>query len=77
MLCLVISSYFLYIPIVSFQIYDFDGDGFISVGDLTSIIAATLREHRVLIKRQDIDQIVALTFQKITCKHANLVTFDE
>lgn len=35
----------------SFAIYDFDGDGFISVTDLTAVVAATLREHKILIRR--------------------------
>lgn len=29
--------------LVAFQIYDFDGDGLLSVSDLTAVVAATLR----------------------------------
>lgn len=45
----------------SFQIYDFDGDNFISVGDLTAVLAATLREYRLVVAREDVDHIVQKT----------------
>ena len=35
----------LYIYTVSFQIYDYDGDGKISKAELTSLTTATLREY--------------------------------
>jgi Ca2+-binding EF-hand superfamily protein len=39
------------IIVVTFDIYDFDGDGFISAADMTAVTAATLREHDIVIPR--------------------------
>lgn len=61
----------------SFQIYDFDGDSFISVSDLTAVIAATLREHKLFILRSDIDQIVKSTMEEVNPKHPNMISFEE
>lgn len=63
--------------IVSFQIYDFDGDGFISVTDLTAVLAATLREHKIVILRTEIDQIVQITMADAKSKHPNMISFEE
>lgn len=63
--------------VVSFQIYDFDGDNYISVSDLTAVVAATLREHKIFILRSDIDQIVQSTMIEASPKHANMISFDE
>ena len=49
---------------LAFHIYDFDGDGRISVDDLTSALAGTLREHNIVIARPDIDAIVASTMRE-------------
>lgn len=65
------------VPSVSFQIYDFDGDNYISVSDLTAVVAATLREHKIFILRSDIDQIVQSTMIEASPKHANMISFDE
>ena len=62
---------------VSFQIYDFDGDNFISISDLTAVVAATLREHKIIILRSDIDQIVQDTMAEANPKHANMISFEE
>ena len=62
---------------VSFQIYDFDGDNFISIGDLTAVVAATLREHKIMIKRVDIDKIVLATMEEASPKHPNMISFEE
>jgi Ca2+-binding EF-hand superfamily protein len=68
---------FFFFCTVSFQIYDFDGDSFISVTDLTAVVAATLREHKIVIMRSDIDQIVASTFEEAKPKHPGMISFDE
>lgn len=54
---------------LSFQMYDFDGDEKISVSDLTSALAATLREHDVVIERSEIDEIVRGKLE--TCMYAD------
>jgi Ca2+-binding EF-hand superfamily protein len=61
----------------SFKIYDFDGDGYISATDLTAVVAATLREHQIVILRSDIDQIVANTMREANTKNANMISLDE
>lgn len=63
--------------IVSFQIYDFDGDSYISTTDLTALVAATLREHQIVILRAEIDQIVSNTMREANSKRANMIAFDE
>ncbi len=63
--------------LVSFQIYDFDGDNYISISDLTAVVAATLREHKIMIKRADIDKIVQNTMEEANPKHANMISYDE
>ncbi len=70
-------SAMIIILLVSFHIYDFDGDGFISVTDLTAVLAATLREHKIVIMRSDIDQIVQITMQGAKSKHPNMISFEE
>lgn len=63
--------------IVSFKIYDFDGDGFISVTDLTAVVAATLREHQIVILRSDIDQIVGNTMREANTSNPNMISLEE
>lgn len=60
---------------VSFKIYDFDGDGKIGVDDLTSLIAATLRENDIVISRLEIDQIVENTVRDTM--EPGFLSFDE
>lgn len=62
---------------VSFQIYDFDGDGYISVSDLTAVVAATLREHKIVISRAEIDVVVKRTMEEAVCKNPGMIAFDE
>lgn len=50
---------------LSFQIYDIDGDNMISVADLTSALASTLREHDIIIERKEIDEIVSHTMDEV------------
>eukprot|EP01031_Cornospumella_fuschlensis_P036128 gene36128-43812_t len=61
----------------SFQIYDFDGDNFISTTDLTAVVAASLREQKILIRRADIDEIVAQTMATAQPKHPSMLSYDE
>lgn len=56
---------------LAFAIYDFDGDDRISVDDLTSALASTLREHNIVISRADIDVIVAGTMREAASSPAN------
>ena len=63
--------------LVSFKIFDFDGDNFVSVGDLTAIVAASLRERGLVISRPDIDFIVKKTFDDVKPKNEGMITFDE
>lgn len=62
---------------VSFQIYDFDGDQLINESDLTSLVAATLREHDLVISRSDIDEIVAATMVDARPSRPGFISFDE
>jgi Ca2+-binding EF-hand superfamily protein len=62
---------------VSFKIFDFDGDGYISPSDLTAIVAASLREHGLVIKREDIDYVVKKTFDDVKPSNEGLITFEE
>ena len=50
--------------VVSFAIYDKDQDSFISVNDLTEVLTATMREHKLLITYDEINQIVEATFKE-------------
>ena len=50
--------------VVSFAIYDKDQDSFISVNDLTEVLTATMREHKLLITPDEINQIVEATFKE-------------
>lgn len=62
---------------VSFKIYDCDGDGFIGTGDLTAVVAATLREQDVVIARADLDQIVEQTMKEAHPAQAGKISYDE
>lgn len=48
----------------SFNLYDFDNDGYISVEDLTAVLASTLRENGLVISRTQIDEIVKSTMKE-------------
>ena len=62
---------------VSFDLYDFDGDGLISARDLTAVVAATLHEHQLAITRADIDHVVNQTMAEINPKTAGMISFEE
>lgn len=62
---------------LSFQIYDYDGDGRISTEDLTTTLAVTLREHNIVVSRADIDAIVANTMREAAPKEPGLICFSE
>ena len=61
----------------SFEIYDFDGDGFISSTDLRAVMAATLREHNIVITRGDIDFVVQKTMAEVNPKSENMISYEE
>ena len=61
----------------SFQIYDFDGDDNISVSDLTSALAATLRENDVIIERAEIDEIVRDTMDEVCPEVVGMINLAE
>ncbi len=62
---------------LSFQMYDFDGDDKISVSDLTSALAATLREHDVIIERSEIDEIVRETMDEVCPEIPGMISMQE
>ena len=61
----------------SFKLYDFDSDGALSVTDLTTTLASTLREHGLLLQRSDIDQIVQATMNQVNPATPGLINFNE
>lgn len=62
---------------LSFQIYDVDGDNMISVSDLTSALASTLREHDIIIERKEIDDIVAHTMDEVCPDVTGMISMSE
>lgn len=61
----------------SYQIYDYDGDGFISKLDLRAMLAATLREHGIVISSSDIDYVVEKTFVEANPVQENMISYEE
>lgn len=61
----------------SFRLYDFDSDGFLSITDLTTTLASTLREHGLVLSRADLDQIVESTMQEIDPAVPGQISFEE
>jgi hypothetical protein len=57
--------------------YDVDTDDKIGVSDLTSLVAATLREHDVIITRQDIDLVVAKTMEEAKPAEPGFINYNE
>jgi hypothetical protein len=49
--CCHLLSLYLSHHLVSFKIYDLDGDGVISTKDLTKVVADTMREQDVVIHK--------------------------
>lgn len=62
---------------LSFDIYDFDGDKMISTSDLTTALASTLRENDLIIEREQIDEIVALTMDEVSPDVPGMISPDE
>jgi len=61
----------------SFQLYDFDGDNFISVTDMTAVVAATLREHQIAVARPELDIIVQKTMTEANTKYPGMISLEE
>ena len=61
----------------SFEIYDFDSDGFISSSDLTTVLAVTLKEHDLVVTKPDIDEIVELTMKEAQPAIPGLISYPE
>jgi hypothetical protein len=47
------------------------------VGDLTAVLAATMREHKLAITREDIDHIVKATFAEADTRSEGMISMDE
>lgn len=61
----------------SFRIYDNDGDGRISSADLSAVLAATLREHDLVISKEEIDQLVEQTMKEAHPATPDRMTYEE
>jgi hypothetical protein len=48
-----------------------------SVGDLTAVLAATLREHKLTISRADIDHVVKETFAEADTRNEGMISLEE
>lgn len=48
-----------------------------SVSDLTAVLAATMREHKLVIGRADIDHIVANTFAEAAPRNEGMISLEE
>jgi len=57
--------------------YDSDGDGRISQAELTSLLAANLREYGLVITRTQVDEIVASTMATPGLAKPGFITFSE
>lgn len=62
---------------LSFQIYDMDADGYISVNELTKLLACTLHEHAVCIDEGEIDVIVESTFKEADVNLPGMMNYNE
>lgn len=47
------------------------------MSDLTAVVAATLREHQIVITRADIDHIVQKTMEDAKPAHPGMISMDE
>ncbi len=65
------------IYIVSFQIYDIDGDNKISRDELKGMLTATMNEKGIVLTNSEIDVIVNDTFRDIHPANANMIVYDE
>ena len=75
--CLHPYNLFIYHEQVSFEVYDKDKDGSISTEDLSAVLLATLNEHKLIVTRDEMDQIVEATFKEADPKNAGKISFDE
>jgi hypothetical protein len=64
-------------PPVSFSIYDYDSDGFISKEELSHMLAATMREHEIVLTASDVEGIIQSTFAEVRPSHPEKISFDE
>ncbi len=62
---------------MSFSIYDYDGDGFISKQELGNMVAATMREHEIVLSDADVDGIIDRTFAEVHPANPAKINFDE
>ena len=62
---------------VSFEVYDKDQDGLISVKDLQDILLATINEHKLVITAGEIDQIIESTFKEADPSTPGFINYDE
>lgn len=62
---------------LSFQMYDSDGDGRISTAELTSLLAANLREYGLVITRAQVEEIVASTMATSGLAKPGFISFAE
>lgn len=47
------------------------------MGDLTAVLAATLREHKLVITREDIDHIVQATMAEADTRNQGMISYEE
>ena len=64
--------------IVSFKIYDVNGDHFIDKSELLGLVTSTMREHDVVFSRDSISRVVDETFAEIRpANPAEGISFEE
>lgn len=49
----------------------------LSPGDLTAVVAATLREHKIVVTRADLDVIVRKTIDEANPAIEDMISLDE
>jgi serine/threonine-protein phosphatase 2B regulatory subunit len=62
---------------VSFSIYDYDCDGFISKEELGHMLAATMREHEIILSPADVEGIIHSTFAEVRPSNPDKISFEE
>jgi hypothetical protein len=63
--------------LVSFSIYDYDCDGFISKEELGHMLAATMREHEIILAPADVEGIIHSTFAEVRPSNPEKISFEE
>eukprot|EP00736_Rhodelphis_marinus_P010772 Rmarinus@m.7424 len=61
----------------SFQVYDFDGDGYITKEELKQMLEATLVENNLSLTGQQVDDLVTATFQEADTDGDGTISFEE